>query len=247
MRIKSMLQVPAMILLAANAYAAGKPEKCVNPKLTWEIRSDGPSSSTSRITDDRTGSASRPYVDGVEGVTANLFFCGSGDATLLPGSTRQVTLDFSQKLDGLPRSSFTGNVFLNVYDILYPASDRSQEYTFTTWLGSSLPSPRGSDWRLRAFNPDADAAGSNAEHMALANTPYTTAKVIVNHCPVPVVATPSALCAGVTKETWFVHPDPAPPESQAFGNVVALLNLTKSGPVSLGQFEMPFYFVISIK
>ena len=249
-----LFQVSATIVLAANAYAA-KPGACVNPVLRWEMKSDYVVDGvpyTSRIKDDRTGTASRPYIDGVDGVSANLFFCGSGDATLvLNGSTRKLTLDFGTNLapTGPTITPVTGAIFLNVRNILFPAGDRSAEYDFTTWLGSqNIPAPKGADRRFRMMNRNTDHQGTtiSADELALTNSPYETAKVQVFHCPPVPVATPSALCAGVTKETWFVYPDPT--ANGAFRNIGSLVELSKQGVLSsLGEFEMPFYFVISIK
>jgi hypothetical protein len=251
MKIKvTMLQIPAMILLAANAYA-GKPAKCVNPTLTWEMRSDYVADGlpyTSRIKDDRTGANSRPYVDGAEGVSATLNFCSTGDALLAPGN-RKLTLDFGPNLapSSTPISPITGQLLLNVRDLLFPAGDRCTEYEFTTWLGSVIPAPKGAEWSLRMFNTDSDFVGDGATpaNLAVINTPYETAEVRAHHCPATSTPPATGQCSGVSKETWFVYPDPA--ANPTFRNVAALVNTSKSALVSLGQFEMPFYFVISVK
>jgi hypothetical protein len=245
------LHIPAMILLAANAYAA-KAAPCVDPGLTWEMRATYDADGlpyTSRIKDDRTGTASRTYVNGSEGVSATLNFCnGTGDALLSPGS-RKITLDFGPNLapSGTTISPMTGAPLLNVRDLLFPAGDRSTEYEFTTWLGSVIPAAKGAQWSLRMFSTTSDfvGGGATADNLMLINTPNQTAKVRAHHCPATSTPPAVAQCAGVTRETWFVYPDPT--ANPSFRNVAALVNVANSGLIRLGQFEMPFYFVISIK
>ena len=100
-------------------------------------------------------------------------------------------------------------------------------------------------------NPDADFHTSYPEDV---NQPLVTAKVNVLHCPASKPMPINAACEGLTKETWFVYPDPAyttysgGTTLSSYRNVGMLLDVTKPhATVIMGQFEVPFLFVISIQ
>jgi hypothetical protein len=191
------------------------------------------------------------YSNGQAGVTATIKICEQTyDAVLMAGSSRQLTFDFGQNLskNSNTPSWATGPVMgtggvLNIRNITYvpPQSDRTQEYAFTTWMGSNVP-VRGT-WNFRMWNPTTDAVAGDPTnpYVAAANSPDTDAPVNAYHCPVSVNnPSPSLMCAGVTLETWFVWPLGSGPW------VGGLMNTQKSAPVNGGQFSMPFYFVISV-
>lgn len=236
-----------MIFSAGSVYAGGK--TCANPRLQWELRASyGDPSVASRILNDGKGA----YKDGADGVQAVINACsGSGDATLQTGSQRLVKFDFSAKVSGTRPSwadtndIVSGSTFLNLRNLRL--IDAALEGSFTTWLGSNVPSPRRASHSLRMFNPEADFKADpkiiSADQVAATNTPYVTSKVFVYHCPARNPAAVSGPCTGLTKETWFVNPDPAPntyPDgtSTPYSNVGTLTDV--------GQFEVPFFFVISI-
>lgn len=72
----------------------------------------------------------------------------------------------------------------------------------------------------------------------------------VHHCPAGSTAT-SGVCAGIVHETWFVSPDGSSAGAPAstglpLTQVAALENTGKpTTPVNVGEFSVPFYFVIS--
>lgn len=243
------LILAALVSTAPQAQAA-KPAACSNPAVKWEFRSSYtidiggiPTPFASRITGDGS-----PY-SGVVNLCS-----GSGDATLQTGS-RGVTFAFGANLapGGGTITPVSGDTFFNLRNLVFEhfPGERLTEYEFTTWLGSGIPSPKKAKWNFRLFNPAADAAGSiiSPADLNTTNTPLVTSEVTVHHCPANLTST---TCLNFPKETWLVYPDPAPATYRvggapsAFRNVGALVN-SQSALVNLGQFEMPFYFVISIK
>jgi hypothetical protein len=240
-RSYTTFQAAAMILLAVSAYAA-KPPSCTNPRVKWEFKSvDVIAGLPSRIT-----ASSQTPPEGVINICS-----GSGDATI----ETSVTFNFGPNLSGAPISPVTGSTFFNLRNIVFEhqAGGRLTEYEFTTWLGSGLPSPKKATWNFRMFNPDTDFTPnplitSQAE-VDITNTPLVTAAVIVHHCP---AGQTSAQCGTPAKETWLVYPDPSQTTYRVggalspFRNVGALVDSSKNPLLNLGQFEMPFYFVISL-
>jgi hypothetical protein len=250
-----MIQRPgfAVFLLCAAGIAplyGGKPTGCQNIPLQWTLNDlyvDGTTLNSIR----GDGSA---YTHGQSGVSALIKACdvnGTNNAVLMTGSSRQLTFTFAAHLvapsPNMP-SWATGIVsgsggVLNVARITFVpgGKDRSQEYTFTTWMGSDVP-VKGS-WNFRMWNPTTDAISGDPAtnpYVATANTPNINTLVNAYHCPANNPS-PSATCTGVTQETWFVWPMGAGPW------VGGLVNTTKpTSPVSAGQFTMPFYFTISV-
>jgi hypothetical protein len=194
-----------------------------------------------------------PYIDGQSGVTTVVNVCsGTYDATLLLSSTaRSLSFDFSGIVNSnqyTPSWALAGDTesgssgFFNVHDLWFVPEGftRADEYTFTTWLHSSVPA-RGTPG-FSMTNPSHDTSVPNT-NVAVANSPYPNARVIAHHCP---ANTNTATCPNIVTETWFVYPeqvsttpgDPAP--------VGVLFTSVKGSPVNSGQFRMPFFFTISM-
>ena len=248
----------ALLLLTIGVQTAqpAKPSGCQNTRLRWEMRPayDG---FTSGITSD--GNA---YADGSSGVQAVINVCsGSGDATLQVSAKgknpRKVSFNFANSLAIVPGVTpawasgiVTGAANINVRKLAFEFSpgDRNTDYIFTTWMGSTPPAPSGS-WGFHMLHPvtDANVGDPSDPNFPTANDPYLEAPVIVQHCKAGSTAV-TGPCVGVTKETWFVYPDPSEindvPNAINVGELINKSNL--SSPVNAGQFSMPFYFVISV-
>ncbi|MBI1786439.1 MAG: hypothetical protein HYR60_02670 [Acidobacteria bacterium] len=248
----------ALLLLPLSTASA---QKCSSDIPTqWTLNDyyvDG--TTFNRIRSDSAG----PYINGQSGVSASIQICnGTGDALLKTGSSRQLSFDFGRMLasNANTPSWASGTVTggggtLHIRHVTFvPVGyDRSQEYTFTTWVGSMLPVKFS--WNLRMWKPTTDAFSGNLYtdvNVATANTPYIDTPVNMHHCPANSAAT-TGPCAGVIHETWFASPDPGPttyadgtPAPSTATQVAALVSTQKATPVNAGQFSMPFYFVISL-
>ena len=239
----------AALLLCAAGLAplyGGKPGGCQDIATQWTLNDHYPDGVTlNAIHDDALGA----YKNGQSGVIATIKICeGTNDAVLMTGSSRQLTFTFASHLlastSDTPSWAYqivigSGGV-LNIRNITY-AYDSAHEYSFTTWMGSSLP-VRGT-WNFRMWHPTTDAVVGDPTNppVAAANTPDIDTPVNAYHCPASASnPNPSPMCAGVTLETWFVWPLGAGPW------VGGLMNTQKSAPINGGQFSMPFYFVISV-
>ena len=244
----------AMILFAGSAYAQGKPTKCVAPRLHWELKGQytiGTDLFQSGIKD---GDGKGVYKDGTDGVTAVIELCAVGKDATLDSGNRKITFLFGSPLGpGItPDWDTTGPAFIRIGNIrgLPLDVDPNQEYEFTTWMTTNPPSPKRTDYKFRMVNPGADFHKQYPEDL---NQPYVTAKVNVYHCPVKNPAATAGPCTGLTKETFFVYPDPTPTTYSDgtpanYRNVGALIDITRpQDPVIAGQFEVPFLFVISVQ
>ncbi len=261
-----MLQHPRftgllLFTLSVPLLAGASKPSCSDIALVWTVNdyySDG--TTLNAIRSDGAGS----YTNGQSGVTATIQICnGTTDAVLMTGSSRQLSFNFGNMLasnsntpswaTGILTGS-GGTLHVRRMTFVPTGYDRSQEYTFTTWVGSILP-VRGS-WNFRMWKPTTDAISgdpSTNSYVATANDPYIDTAANVHHCPPNSPAT-SGPCVGVIHETWFVWPDagsttyadgtPAPGNATQVG---ALVNTQKSTPINGGQFSMPFYFVISLR
>ena len=237
------------VLLSTAVVLAGSvlAKPCANPTLQWELRTTYTVEElvfTSRIV---PGDAKGTYKNGTDGVQAVLNSCsGSYDATLQTGAKRKILFDFGPSVGG---ASITwpavGAAFLNLRNLR--RIDASLEGEFTTWLGSSIPSPGGTSYNFRMFNPVADVTGTfiTPEELAATNSPIVTSKVTVYHCPAGNTHPAGSRCEGLTRETWFVYPDPTPTPYSTGGTTSPFINVG-SAP-GIGEFEMPFSFVISIQ
>jgi len=239
-----------LLSVAVQSGAAQKPG-CTDPGIQWIINPvyiDG--TTTNAIQGDGA-----PYVDGQHGVTARINVCsGSYDATLLLGSPRTLSFNFSGLLASnsytpswaLSGSTETGAGFLNVRDLWFvPAgTDRNQEFTFTTWFGSNPPAPGTPNFRMAAPSPQTTLAGAGP-----VNSPYPDSLIVVHHCP---ANTNTSSCPNILHETWFAYPDPnptAPGVGQSGGPITqvgALLLTVKGSQVNGGEFSMPFLFTLSL-
>lgn len=240
--IRTMVCLQVMILCASSAYAQGK---CANPKLRWELR---PGAIT-------TGDASAVFDDGVNGVTGVMHRCsGSFDANLDTGKNRKISFAFTAAnlvAGSVPTWATTGEGGIQIRNLRLLGE--SVQGSFTTWMSATPPSPKNTTHKFRMFNPDADYEGGptdSASATAL-NDPYITSRVTVHHCP---AGSTSAPCTGASTETWYVTPDPTPVKlasngtDSTYANVGTLVDMTRlKWPVNLGQFQMPFSFVISLK
>ena len=244
------------VAFVAQAAQAQKNGGCTNPAIQWIINPiyvDG-------ATPNKIQGDGSPYIDGQSGVTTRINVCsGTFDATLLLGNRgRVLSYDFSGLLASnsytpawaLSGSTVTGAGFLNVRNIWFvpSGSNRDEEYTFTTRLGSNPPVSSGSpDFPMA--NPSPDAPSSIPNVLALSNTPYPDSLVIVHHCP---ANTNTAACPNIVHETWFAYPDPNPTASgvsqtgRPITQVGNLLVTVRGSKVNAGEFSMPFSFTISL-
>ena len=249
----------ACLVIVPQLYA-GKPG-CSDVSTAWTIQPYYADGLTRNAIQPDAGGA---YINGKSGVTATIQICnGTNDAVLMAGSTRQISFNFINRLASNAQTpswasgivSGTGaTLHIRKLTFVPAGSDRAQEYGFTTWAGSILP-VRGS-WNLRMWNPNTDAMTDDPAtniHLATANGPYVDTLVNVHHCPANSTAT-SGVCAGVTRETWFVWPNagtttyldgsPAPVVAT---QVAAIVDTQKSTPVNGGQFSMPFLLTITVQ
>jgi len=241
--MKTPLTLICLSLIVPCLYAQA--HGCTDPGTQWIINPvyiDG--TTINAIQGDGA-----PYVNGQSGVTALIQICsGTTDATLLLSKSRSVSFSFAKLLASnsntpswaLSGSTVTGG-FLNVRDIFFvPAgSDRNQEYTFTTWLGSNTSN---ANLRIAGPSPEAPQAGAGP-----VNTPYPNSLIVVHHCP---ANTNTSTCPNIVHETWFAYPDPNPTAS---GVGQTGLPITQVGTllvgnklVNGGEFSMPFLFTISL-
>lgn len=247
----SLLAIPMAL---ATSVASAQSCKTINTPLQWTISAiyeDGMTSTA--IQGD--GSA---YVNGQSGVSAVIQQCsGSNDATLNLGSNRYISFTFGKMLASNTNtpswasggSTISGPGFLNVRSMASVPSGytREQEYAFTTWLGSTVPTaPQNGTWNLTMRAPGTTFPQPIQDNTSI-NLPYFDSPVIVHHCPSDSPAI-SGLCVGIVHETWFVWSDPTQNgNSTQTGNpitqVATLLN--KNGANS-GEFSFPFYFEISV-
>ena len=241
-----------MIILAQTGVAqqSASPQKagnCVNPSIQWIINTMYVDNSPSAIQGDGA-----PY-SGVINVCS-----GSYDATMGTAKGQTVSFSFSKMLasnqytpswakNGATES---GAAFFNVRNLWFvpSGSDRNQEYTFTTRLGSTTPAPGSPNFTMT--NPSPDAPSSVPNLLAIANTPYTNSLVVVHHC---LGNTNTSTCPNIARETWFVYPDPNPTTSGTsqtglpITQVGTLLTTVRGGTeVNAGEFSMPFLFTISL-
>ena len=93
------------------------------------------------------------------------------------------------------------------------------------------------------------------------NDPYQTALVRVHHCPDTTLGYSSAWCPAGHKESWYAYPDPGPQGSGNSSNLtstgvsptqVSMLVLEKtvkgkSTTTAIGQYSIPFFFLIELK
>jgi hypothetical protein len=191
-------------------------------------------------------------------VAAVIEHCGDGkaDATLNSGN-RKIAFTYGLPIGAgsVPNWNTTGPAFLRIGNIrAYGLMDPSEEGQFTTWMTTNPPAPNKAIHKFRMFNPEADFTGELSTYPVDVNQPYVTAKVNVYHCPTRNPAAESGPCAGLTKETWFVFPDPTPTTysdgspAPPFTNVGTLVDTTRPRNLTvLGQFEVPFFFVISLR
>jgi hypothetical protein len=242
----------AVFLLSAAGLAplyGGKPGGCQDIPIQWTLNANYVDGTTlNAIRGDNAGS----YINGKSGVSALIKTCdvnGTNNAVLITGSSRQLTFDFAAHVlasnANTPSWAFgivtgSGGV-LNVANITFVPAGKSssQEYAFTTWMGSNVP-VKGT-WNFRMWYPTTDAMMGDPTNpnVIAANSPNTDTPVNAYHCPANNPS-PSPMCTGVALETWFVWPLGSSPW------VGGLANTARSAPVNAGQFSMPFYFVISV-
>lgn len=226
--MKKMKRSLLFVLLAAGlapAAIAGKPVKCTNLRLSWEIDD----SVTGRaIGSDGLG----VYVDGQQGSAGTGFICNGGfDATLqIDQNQRDFYLDFSRQVAPTVETRTDliapfGGHFLNVRNLLsgYLTANgdrRGDQYEFTTGMMGYL-----------TFGN----LHMNAKATDLVNTPYTTSSVLVTHYPVP-------------DEKFVVTPLPTTSTApEVTGKPIASLLVTKGRTTTnIGQFETPFQITIRI-
>jgi hypothetical protein len=237
------------LLSLAPMCAPAQKNSCTGPSIQWIINPiyvDG-------FTSNAIQGDGSPYIDGQPGVTAVIHTCsGTNDATLLLGHGRTFSFSFARLLasnsltPSYARSgaSASGTGFLNVRNILFvpPGTDRNQEYTFTTWFGSTPP--QGDNFRMAGSQPQAPQSEPGA-----ANSPFPNSLIVVRHCP---AGANTATCPNITHETWFAYPDPNPTASGVgqtglpITQVGTLLVNSKGALVGGGEFSIPFYFTISL-
>ncbi len=247
MRNTLLIAIPALFL--AQAAVAQNCNK-LNVPVQWTIHSMYVDQSTPAAI---TGDGS-PYVNGQSGVEAVIQVCsGSFDATMNPGRSRSVTFNLNQPLTANPPSwtsaSVSGAGSFNVRNLWFVPSGhtRATEYTFTTLLGSAVPTKSGS-WNL-AMRAVSDTVAAPLDY-ALINAPYPNSPVVVHHCPAGADASTNT-CLATGHETWLVYPSPNPTGSgysqtgRQITQVGTLLN-TQKGTVNSGEFSVPFYFSISL-
>ena len=239
--VRVAIAIAGMALLSGaqpQANKAQKPAPCTDIAATFEIVNGFDENGNyvpSRILGDGQGT----YVAGVSKVSANLFVCGTGDATLnLLSASRKLTLDFGDDLysnsatpawiTGSPAPIFSVPAFINLKELAVGyKTDGSGTYnqftsnSFETRLYSYFYYGKGfsNQYYLRANGGIADPE---------INVPYTTSRIQVNHYPV----------TDLEGERWEVYPLP-----DTGGYHVATL----SASTNLGQFNMPFYFIIRRK
>jgi hypothetical protein len=254
-RILTIVVFIAQAGLAQQFASAQKGGACVDPSIQWTINSmyvDGVTPSA--IQGDGT-----PYTDGSSGVAAVINVCsGSYDATLHLTKGRTVSFSFAKLLASnqntpswaVNGSTVSGSGDFNVRNIYFvpSGSNRNQEYTFTTRLGSTTPASGSPN--LTMTNPSPDAPSSVPNLLAIANVPYNDSLVIVHHC---AANTNTASCPNVVHETWFVYPDRNPTASGTgqtglpITQVGTLVTTSHNGTqVNAGEFSLPFSFVISL-
>lgn len=241
------------VSVAFGAFGAGKCNADI--PLQWEIRELYADGTPNAIRSD--GSL---YIHGVNGVERSVInVCsGSYDATLLLARTpanRSISLSFAKRLAtngdtptwAATGQTITGKWFLNIPHLLAPDKDLTQEFDFTGRLSSTGPT---SDVpHVRMLNPDSYVGKVPGPE---ANSPYPNSLVNVHHCPAdPAPPITAGLCAGITAETWFIWPDPAPTaDGTPFGYPITqvaslILDGKRGARINAGEFSIPFYIVIS--
>ena len=150
---------------------------------------------------------------------------GTYDATLLLSSPRGLSFSFASLLASntktpswaLSGATQSGPGFLNVRNLFFVPSGKNRatdEFEFTTRFGSNVPATGNPSFPM--VNPSPDAPSSVPNLLAIANAPKPTSKVIVRHCP---ASTNTTACPNITRETWFVYPDPTPTDDGVGENV----------------------------
>lgn len=233
------LGLAMMLALAPLATARGKGTCNSNIPIQWVINPTYVDGTTPNAIQ---GDGS-PYVNGSSGVTAIVNICSStGDATLQPGSSgRTDSVSFAspiatnQNTPGNATGTVAGGWFLNVHDIMCfrctGPIDNATEYQFTTTFSSNQ--------ELVMWNPGTQAAlAAPSTGAGSVNTPDQDSLVQVSHCPADDAA-PAPPCQSGQKETWYVWP------LANSGKYVMSILGGKRGGQAAGEFNMPFYFVIS--
>jgi len=256
--------VLVLILASANNSMAARPGSCANVPVTVFFVT----SLTSAINND----IGQVYDNGVDGVAAQIWYCGSGDATMgLPDSgkkiKRKVSLKFPAVIPGSdtidqPAPAFAGGaafltpIWMNIRNItgfgFIPQNQQNQQTVYYTRMILQFDAPDNANYRL-VFDPDQAStcpAGPD-EYCNLnfggpdplyRNQPDQTAWVKVTHFPAPNPGSPWALN---NADKWKVE-----------GNLTSFTNptdptiewstLLRSG-IHVGQYSMPFEILITAK
>jgi hypothetical protein len=239
-----------LISLLAALPAAARPCSNIPVSLTFSFSYVDPQTGaalSSAIFSDGTALNNAPYVDGQDGVSAQIL-CSDTDIVLnLASSRRTIGFDFTNMLwansatpsfvTNATQNPFYSKANLTIRNVMYNYS-QSLDYTFTTRLGSYMPAPDHNTYFPRMLNPFSEAFTAPPDPSV--NTPvaaFDTSLVVIHHTANP--------------ESWIIYPDSALKGITATGadatRVLSLLQDAKKGFTNVGQFSMPFFIVVKRK
>ena len=248
---RRMILITALALgICIQVEASGK---CSDISTEWTLSSSFVDGSFARIYSD-----GKSYVDGSTGVSALIRCSGTYDAVLMLGSGRTFWLNFNGAFlgpgDSQPpfwaNSAFaSGNAkncggspctLLNIRNILDggAAGLRNGYYVLYTRMTSAFVAPDSNDYHLRMENL-ATANVAPTPNDPSANSPYSNARVIVEHYPAGYVNP-------TDQEYWLVYPE-LPTSTGTLSTSPENAVLLSSSGVNYGQFTMPFLITITVK